>query len=81
MGRIRKRHSVAFLKAVPEQMPQLKRFAAGIEPHRRPSNAKGFEEGREEFEEEIKKVYLHGMETGDPHLILLVKNWRLRQKP
>jgi hypothetical protein len=51
----------AVLKAVAERMPQLKRTATGIGPLRRPSNAKGFEDAREEFEEEIKRAFLQGM--------------------
>jgi hypothetical protein len=56
----------AVLKAVAEQMPHLKRTAANIGPLRRPSNAKGFEEAREEFEEAIKEAFLHGMRTTVP---------------
>jgi hypothetical protein len=51
----------AVLKALEEQMPRLERAAAGIGPLRRPSNAKGFEEAREEFEEQIKQAFLRGI--------------------
>lgn len=51
----------AVLKAVAEQMPALRAEAAGVGPLRRPSNAKGFEEAREEFEEQIKEAFLRGM--------------------
>jgi hypothetical protein len=54
----------AVLKAVAEQMPQLKQSAADIGPLRRPSNAKGFEDAREDFEEQIQEVFLRGMARG-----------------
>jgi hypothetical protein len=57
----------AVLKAVAERMPRLRQEAGGIGPLRRPSNAKGFEEAREEFEEQIKQAFLRGMTEVDQH--------------
>jgi hypothetical protein len=52
------------LKAVAEQLPELREAAEGIGPLRRPSNARGFEEAREEFEEQIKEAFRRGMAAG-----------------
>jgi hypothetical protein len=51
----------AILKAVSERMPELKREAQAIGPLKRPSNARGFEDAREEFEEQIKTAFLRGV--------------------
>lgn len=51
----------AILKAIAERMPELKREAEAIGPLRRPSNARGFEEAREEFEDQIKGAFLKGI--------------------
>lgn len=51
----------AILKGIAERMPELKREAQAIGPLRRPSNAKGFEEAREEFEDQIKEAFLKGI--------------------
>jgi hypothetical protein len=51
----------AVLKAIAERMPALKREAEAIGPLRRPSNARGFEEAREEFEEQIKTAFVRGI--------------------
>jgi len=51
----------AVLKAIAERMPELKREAEAIGPLRRPSNARGFEEAREEFEDQIKTAFIKGI--------------------
>lgn len=51
----------AILKALGEKMPDLKTAAADIGPLRRPSNAKGFEDAREEFEDQITQSFLKGL--------------------
>lgn len=51
----------AILKGIAERMPDLRREAQAIGPLRRPSNAKGFEEAREEFEERICDAFVRGL--------------------
>jgi hypothetical protein len=51
----------AILKAIAARMPELKREAQAIGPLRRPSNARGFEEAREEFEDQIKESFVRAM--------------------
>ncbi len=51
----------AVLKAIGEAMPSLRREADGIGPLKRPSNARGYEDRRDEFEASITEAFRKGM--------------------
>lgn len=51
----------ALLRAVDEALPEIERAASGLGPLKRPSNARGGEAGREEFERRLAESLLAGM--------------------